>query len=111
MKRPTHEKSHDCTRQSGSTVRLCAPAFRHASVCSHPHGTVSTHRELLTSLRTIEAASLRLILTPCRTLVAQTDKLRFGGGVPSQSPGGNFAAKDERDLGHALAATGFQIIT
>eukprot|EP00966_Prymnesium_polylepis_P198660 4604593-Prymnesium_polylepis.1 len=28
-------KSHDCTRLSGGTIRLCAFAAGHASVCVH----------------------------------------------------------------------------
>eukprot|EP00966_Prymnesium_polylepis_P190807 4421952-Prymnesium_polylepis.1 len=37
-------KSHDSTRLSGSTIRLCAFAARPTRLCMHPpHGTVSTH--------------------------------------------------------------------
>eukprot|EP00966_Prymnesium_polylepis_P175181 4053618-Prymnesium_polylepis.1 len=36
-------KSHDCTRLSGSTIRLCAFAASHASVCSHPFPVTYSH--------------------------------------------------------------------
>eukprot|EP00966_Prymnesium_polylepis_P228798 5294739-Prymnesium_polylepis.1 len=46
-------KSHDCTRLSSSTIRLCAFAVRNASVCSHRY--VATFRKQcalpLTSVR------------------------------------------------------------
>ena len=51
MKRPTHEKSHDCTR-------LCALAARHASVCSQKHfsgghaGGARTRSDVFTPQRT-----------------------------------------------------------